>query len=74
MFSEVGVRVNMGDSPHKNLDGSNSLERDLSFPRSLPKSQNLPQLLLAHRTFGIDLIPQHQKGNFGEILDGKEGI
>jgi len=64
----------MGDSPHKNLDGSNSLKRDLSLPRSLPKPQNLPHLFLAHRTFSINLIPQHQKGDFGEILYGKERI
>jgi len=66
--------MDMGDSPHKNFDGSNSLKRDLSLSRSLPKPQNLPQLFLAHCTFGINLIPQHQKGDFGEIFYGEEGI
>lgn len=34
----------------------------------------MPQLLLAHSVRVIDLVAEDEKGNFGEVFHGEEGV
>ena len=62
------------NAAHKYLNWTDPLQWNLSFPRRLPQSQLMPQLLLTDRIRMVDFIAQDQKGDFGEVFHREEGV
>lgn len=62
------------DTAHEQLNGSDTLERDLALARCLIQTQLVPQLVLAHGIRMVNLVAEDEERNLGQFLHGQESV
>lgn len=62
------------DGAHKDLDGADALERDLSLAGGLVQAEFVPQLVLGDSVGVVDLVTQDQEGCLLQLLHRQQSI
>lgn len=59
---------------HKHLDRADALQRHLALASRLVQAELVAESVLGDRAGVIDLVSEDDKGNFGELLHGEQGV
>lgn len=62
------------NTAHEQLNGPDTLERDLALTSSLVQTELVTQLILGDGVGVIDLVTEYEEGDLGEILHGEQGV
>lgn len=70
----LAVALSHDDTAHEQLNGSDSLERDLALTSSLVETKLVAELILTDSVGVVDLVTENEEGDLGEILHGEKGV
>jgi len=70
----LAVALSHDNTAHEDLNGADTLERDLALAGGLVKTKLVSELVLADGTGVVNLVAENQEGSLGKVLHGKESI
>ena len=70
----LAVTLSHDNTAHKDLNGPDTLERDLALTSSLVQTKLVADLILAHGVGVVDLVSEDEEGHLGQLLHGQERI
>jgi len=70
----LSVTLPHDDGAHEELDGSDSLEGNLSLARSLVDAELVAKLILRDGVGVIDLVAEDNEGDLGQIIHGEKRV
>jgi len=71
---DARLTLSHDNTAHEQLNGPDTLERDLALTSSLVQTQLVAQFLLTDGVGVVDLVSEDEEGDLGEVLHGEKGV
>lgn len=70
----LAISLSHDNTAHEQLDGTDSLKRNLALASGLVETKLVAELVLTDSVGVVDLVTENEEGDLGQVFHGEEGV